>query len=179
MLTEYELLQQTIDTDLSMDEWNEFVGTVVKSSKPNKKGKEKPKVSRTGDNYYIEVITKGKIMNEKYRQIFPDKSTLYYLLRANVIRGKTKYDDLNVLDKYYRKGFLACILKQDKLMELTGLSKRQVMKYLKELESQNIIKTERIKVNAYIYRNIYILGTWQYYNNKKLERYYLDDEISR
>jgi hypothetical protein len=132
---------------------------------------------RTGDDYIVGIIHKGTIMNEKYRKIFDDKSSLYYFLRANIIRGRMINDKLGLYKRYYQRGFLVCSFTIKELMHHINTTNYKIRKWIKELDDANIIKIERGWIKDKNSPNVFILGMYQHIDGSVIERFYLDDVL--
>jgi hypothetical protein len=148
-----------------------------------KKSVSKKPVQNKGSNYdpnkhKLLTITKGMIMNDTYRKVFNDKTTIYYFLLSNIVRGEMMNDRLGIYTKYYKKQqLLACTFTERDLSIKCNLTRYKVKKYIKELISSGIIRTEKVWIDDNHSPIIFILGTYSYFEGKKHERLYLDNEL--
>jgi len=152
--------------------------SVVQTPKPINKVIEKkvlkPKQSRIGDDYII-PIKKRYLMDDKFRELLKDNLMLYLFLRVNIIRDKVNYTPIDIHKKYYEKGFLAMSFPEEYLANKLGRSRNFIRKQLQELHDNEIIRKELVYIGHNRRQYIYILGTHQFINGIKSERYYLDD----
>jgi len=153
---------------------NEMWHMLKEEAQPKKQYEKK---SRVGKDYIIHIVERGKIMNDKYREIFNDKTTMYLFLKANIVRGEMINDKYNLLKNYYQKGFLACSYPERLIADMCNTSRYRIEKYIRELRESGIIVTHKAKTTDATSPTIYILGTWQFINGKVSERYYMDDFI--
>lgn len=143
----------------------------------------KAKRDYSGNNYSIGIVrTRGDIMNDKYRKLFNDKTTLYLYLKANIVRGKMRNDRYNIYNKYYiNHQQLACSFSIRYLSEQCNITYYKTRTYINELRKSGLIKVEKVELrddkDNKRTANIFVLGTYSYIDGKKFERFYLDDEL--
>lgn len=137
--------------------------------------KEYKKPNRTGNAYRIYDVRKDTIMNDTYRMIFNDKTSLYYFLKANIVRGKMFNDEYDILNKYYKKGMLACHFSEKDLAKHMNISRRQIRNWIEEFTRSGVIRVEKQNIRFNYTPNVFILGTWNMIEGKKKEYYYLEN----
>ncbi len=102
------------------------------------------------------------IENQKFREKNKNAFTLCLYLYTKVAR-KPMNDGLFLYENYYKNNFLACSAPYGLLAGDFGVSKNTVIKWLKELERNELIKIEKINIDKYRKQNIYIVGTHNNY----------------
>lgn len=159
----------------------ENVVRLIRKAKPDREmpyKKQNKKQDYTGNKYRLRTITKGTVMNDKYREIFNDKTTIYYFLMANIVRGKMRNDKYNIYNDYYKNHKqLACSFPVRHIAKECCMTYYKAQKYLKELRKDGVIRVERVDSDKERQAYIYILGTYTYYDGKIEERLFLDDRL--
>lgn len=135
------------------------------------------KKNRTGDDYRIMALTKGVVMNDRFRKMMNDCLMIYLFLKANIIRGRLQQDPLKIYKNYYEKGFLAVSYTEDYLADAMGFSRYYVRKQLNKLHKAGIIKKDMIQTGKKKRNCVYILGTHQFIGREMKERFYINDFI--
>ena len=123
----------------------------------------------TYEDEYIEEVLKGGfhktptcigMVNEYLQWCGTTEYRIWEFLRNSIIRGKLKKDPLKLYTNYYLKGILATSWSERKLEEKLGTNRRNIRRYIKDLENKGFIQVDK-KINPYVdkLQNIYILGT--------------------
>jgi len=117
---------------------------------------------------HYEPINSAVIRDTEFCQNFPGPLTLYLYLRTLVIRsGPLKH-------RTYGKGALLSLISQEKIASHFGVSERTVIRWVKHLLEQGLIK--KAKFNQYgvgkeFQPNLYQIG---YINKNSKEEYFID-----
>jgi len=123
----------------------------------------------TYEEEYVEEVLKGGFhktpvaicMTDEYIQWSGTASyRLWEFLRNSVIRGKLRKDPMRLYTKHYLKGRLVTSWSERKLEEKLSSQRRNIRKYLKELEDKGFIEIEK-DINPYENKlqNIYVMGS--------------------
>lgn len=134
-------------------------------------------MSNRNKNQFIK--TDFDLLDNKYfLKIYRSKYILYLLIRRYVVREYFK-GDLGLYRNYWKKGFLASTKSLRWLAKQLGYrnyNQEQVRRWIKALEQEELIQTNKINVGHKEQQNIFILGTHNSGSDRDYREYYFIDK---
>jgi hypothetical protein len=104
------------------------------------------------------------IENQEYREKNKNPHMLLMYLARYVVRAPMK-DDLNIYNNYYKNNYLACSITQGHMARAFNVSERTIKRWIKSLVTDEVIRVDKIRINKYKKRNVYIVGTHNNYDS--------------
>ena len=125
------------------------------------------------------MLERGLFRNPEFRKIFKSPFTVYGWLWANIVRkGWIDKPGYPIKEKYYDRGLLAYCSSFSKIAGDCFIDKDTAKKYTDNLAAHGIIKIDPIIPEGKKRpQNVYVLGEWWKFDNKIVERLYLDQVL--
>jgi len=115
-----------------------------------------PKVPSNTDRFVpfpMEVINSQRFREENQTPLM-----LFFFIASRIVR-KHMNDGLYIYENYYRNETLACSLSHGQLAKAFGVSTRTTIRWIKELEKNELLRIEKVAIDEYRKKNVYIVGT--------------------
>ena len=111
----------------------------------------------TRDRRFI-MFPFGPIEDQTFRESNQNPLALFMYLVSKIVRKPMK-DGLNIFDRYFKNNYLACSMSHGKLAKAFNVKPLTIIRWIKKLEKDELIRIEKINIDKYRKKNVYILGT--------------------